>query len=1377
MPLPVTLVSHAPASALVMPWWRAEHRQLSIIVKATFEIAPGGALRPGPVAPVVAKDQHFERSPGRSVEVPGDLLPYKPRTDVFLVGHAHAPAGRTLQAASVRLAIYGPRGGAGPALLDRTLHVIGDRSMKTSRSPQPFSKMPLVWERAVGGAGTDNPVGRPLASPELPNLIDPAEEGRPACFAPLSAYWPPVRNRLPAGLRRDVDASEPRLPEPFDWEYYQRAPEELRAPHLRGDEWVVLDGLHPTATRLAFRLPGARAAGVVDTAAGRAALSFVLDTLLVDTDRLLVTQVFRAVLAAEGAYAEDRIQLSAGVEVPPGKLVFPEAAPMSARAPMSSPAPLSAGPPSRARTAMGMGPAPLPPAAPPPDLGRTQLGDEAPASRALPFSKAEDLGSTRLAPDEELTAPVLPFHSTGPAAPAPPPSSTPFVAPPASMVPVASPPPASMPFVAPPPASMVPVASPPPASMPFVRAPAAPPPAAAPPPVATPPPAAAPPAAPPSAPMSVAAALFAGVDADDEHTMMVGALPDWGRAPALPFDPNAPVHLPPTPERPPASEGDDDDEGQTIIGRVGSVADLPFEVAEARPAEVPEKRAKDEAHAENRIRPAGAPMLPVFSEGPLAVATLAWQVKPRQDSLTVVVKGTFELVAGEAARPAEPEIPTGDIPASEAPNASLLHGSDFAVMKPMADVVLTGHAYPPRSGGARDGRQAPSEGPQKPARGAAAQVTFRFGERGKGFERRVAVLGDRRWQKGVVTSAGAPDLFERMPLVYERAWGGPEVDSNPSGVGFRAREGEDGLARMPNLEDPDRLVSSPTAQVEPACFAPIAPTWKERWSKLGTYDSRWLATRWPYFPDDFDWAHFQVAPRAQRLPHLTGDEPYSIAGADPEIPLLEGKLPGLRTRAFAVKRGGKELTEVRLALDTAAFDMDQRKVKLTWRGLIDVTDPEAPELEAVFAFTEPLAGPRASREEALSKYLAHTAPKEVPELPATKPANDPPEPAVPDPEVEQMVRDIEEREKAILASLAASGLGGEAPPARKGGAEVLEEALRSSGASEEDIVAMRAAFAPEAPLPPEAFPHRDPRKVVKEKLAAGEPLDRENLRGADLQGLSLDGASLALADLREADLRGCSLKGAKLAGASLMGAKLDDASLEGADLSLANLLGASLARTVLRGALLKEASFLRAHAEGADLSGATGALCRMTEAVLTGASFAGADLPSLDLTKATIDGASFEGAKLADVKLYEAKGSRADFRKAEMPGARAEGADLNGALFTDVSAERSVFEAAILDGASFERAKMKESSFARAKLRKTLFGKADLREGRFRRADVRGASFVLANLTMATFERADLTLADLRGACLHDAETWHATLDHSKLDQAIVTQTKLARRG
>jgi hypothetical protein len=330
VPPSVTLVSHAPAAAAAIAWWRGDHRQISVIVKASFAVAPGGAASPAPGAIVLAKDQHYDHDPGRSVEAPGDLAPFKSRTDVALIGHAHAPGGREIAASGARLAIYGAAGDKGPALLDRALHVVGDRNRKAPWSARPFTRMPLAWERAAGSPGTDNPVGRSPIGEWLPNLVDPADPARPACFAPLSSYWPSVRRRLPAGLRRDIDAREPRLPEAFDWQYYQRAPEEQRIPYLLGDEWIVLDGMHPSLARLAFRLPGARAMGtVVDASGRRSPLAFVLDTLLVDVDRMLVTETFRAVFGAAAAQAEGSIQLFAGIEIPPGKLVFPETAPIS----------------------------------------------------------------------------------------------------------------------------------------------------------------------------------------------------------------------------------------------------------------------------------------------------------------------------------------------------------------------------------------------------------------------------------------------------------------------------------------------------------------------------------------------------------------------------------------------------------------------------------------------------------------------------------------------------------------------------------------------------------------------------------------------------------------------------------------------------------------------------------------------------------------------------------------------------------------------------------------------------------------------------------------------------------------------------------------
>src|SRR5262249_8820563 len=157
-------------------------------------------------------------------------------------------------------------------------------------------------------------------------------------------------------------------------------------------------------------------------------------------------------------------------------------------------------------------------------------------------------------------------------------------------------------------------------------------------------------------------------------------------------------------------------------------------------------------------------------------------------------------------------------------------------------------------------------------------------------------------------------------------------------------------ARLPNVELPGQLVTSPGDTPPPASLAPIATTWKERWSKLGTYDRAWFKARWPYFPEDFDWTHFQAAPALQQVEHLGGDESYEISGMHRDHPPLRGRLPGLRARAFVqrTREQGGTFTEVKLVLDTASFDMDALKVNLVWRGFIEVSDEDAPEIQHVF---------------------------------------------------------------------------------------------------------------------------------------------------------------------------------------------------------------------------------------------------------------------------------------------------------------------------------------------------------------------------------------------------------------------------------------------
>lgn len=95
--------------------------------------------------------------------------PPPPRAcDVLFSGSAIIASGQKAQSSAVRIGIFADRRPA----LDKTLHVIGDR--KGAAAPEPFSRMPIVYERAFGGPGQDNPVGV-----ESPNIVDPADPRRP----------------------------------------------------------------------------------------------------------------------------------------------------------------------------------------------------------------------------------------------------------------------------------------------------------------------------------------------------------------------------------------------------------------------------------------------------------------------------------------------------------------------------------------------------------------------------------------------------------------------------------------------------------------------------------------------------------------------------------------------------------------------------------------------------------------------------------------------------------------------------------------------------------------------------------------------------------------------------------------------------------------------------------------------------------------------------------------------------------------------------------------------------------------------------------------------------------------------------------------------
>jgi hypothetical protein len=294
------------------------------------------------------------------------------------------------------------------------------------------------------------------------------------------------------------------------------------------------------------------------------------------------------------------------------------------------------------------------------------------------------------------------------------------------------------------------------------------------------------------------------------------------------------------------------------------------------------------------------------------------------DSLYTVVKGTFALdrldARGVPAR-AERQVPPvlADEHYGEPLASSIRAPSDVALVKPGTDVLLVGSAYPP--GG-------------RPAEWA--DVTLAAGP----LVKTVRVFGDREWR--ATGTATPPRLFQRMPLVWERAFGGTDRANgeprgearNPVGTGFCAPDGQRPLegVPLPNLEDPREPVTSWRQTPAPAAFAPLAPHWQPRLSRAGTYDEAWQKGRAPYLPDDFDPRFFQLAPE-DLVAHgwFRGGEEVDVAGATPGG-RLRFRLPTLAVQVEYRLDDRAESPPVNL--DTVLIEPDQGRVVLVWRTVL-----------------------------------------------------------------------------------------------------------------------------------------------------------------------------------------------------------------------------------------------------------------------------------------------------------------------------------------------------------------------------------------------------------------------------------------------------------
>jgi hypothetical protein len=446
-------------------------------------------------------------------------------------------------------------------------------------------------------------------------------------------------------------------------------------------------------------------------------------------------------------------------------------------------------------------------------------------------------------------------------------------------------------------------------------------------------PAAPPPPLPRAAPVVGLLSTMA-IDPDDPEPSVAPAMPFRPLVPSMsllsrePFEVAEPMHS--------GTVATEDQEDEAPLPFRSSTPPPPVPAAPAvrvpppppvarRPPPPPQRQPPSPHAVEAPAQPAPrARGLELINDTGLAFGVAPWGRDLARDCLTVVARATCDLVPGGRATLRRQSAPLE---------------ADTALYKVRADVVALGHAYAP-PGGAR-----------------SMEVRFAFGASHNAFDRRLLVFGERTWARAALGEKPTePEPFQRMPLVWERAFGGPKVDENPVGVGAPDPM-HIGPRRLPNVEDVARRLRTPKQQARPASFAPLPLAWKDRIAARGR-----AREAWPLLPEErIDWTRFQAAPPEQQLALLKGDEPYALHNMHPEHAVLEGTLPGKRARCFALL--GERLRAVPLELDTVVFTVDELRVDLMFRGILPVAD-ESAATGALHLVLEEVGDPTMTLEEA-----------------------------------------------------------------------------------------------------------------------------------------------------------------------------------------------------------------------------------------------------------------------------------------------------------------------------------------------------------------------------------------------------------------------------
>ncbi len=317
------LSNQGPWSAGLYPGFQLNQEfQWTCVIKASFEFDQAGKLTPMPdQLPIEETDQHYGKSLETSLKIANEIAPIKMGSEIYLHGTATPPQ-TSQKVMEVKLGMKTPDGNG----WQKILRIFGQRTWKGMRfaprasEPENIGRpVPLTYENAYGGIDREtgiefeaNRAGQGFFSDptkfsdtELPQIEigpkfikSPRDQPLPAGYGPLPVFWSPRKND--AGTLDEASARAGLCPFGDDLKpsFYNVAPLDQRFnTNLKGGEIITLTGFLPEippAKPLELILPELHHDTWKVTGQNQQKINTKCDTLVIDTDRQIISMIWRA---------------------------------------------------------------------------------------------------------------------------------------------------------------------------------------------------------------------------------------------------------------------------------------------------------------------------------------------------------------------------------------------------------------------------------------------------------------------------------------------------------------------------------------------------------------------------------------------------------------------------------------------------------------------------------------------------------------------------------------------------------------------------------------------------------------------------------------------------------------------------------------------------------------------------------------------------------------------------------------------------------------------------------------------------------------------------------------------------------------------------